>query len=378
MNIHHKKKIFVVAGESSGDQHGASYIVSHSNINSDLVFTAIGQEEIKKSPAELIYDSEIISVVGIMEVISKYSEIKKALSLAKQHIIDNKPDLIVLIDYIEFNTKIAKFAKTQNIPVLFYIAPQVWAWREKRTKSFVKNIDHLAVVFPFEKHFFNKYTSNVTFVGHPLIDNDSLKINSIDHKERIIDLGLFPGSRESEIKNNIYLMLDCIQKNKNENIRIFYANNNSREILLSLLPSEYHNLLESGKNKTAIANCKKALCASGTITLELAILGIPMVIMYKLSFISYLIMKSMIKIKYIGLVNLILGDKIGSDAFIKEFIQPNYSDQVDIMVELNKIDKDENYRNMILKKLTDVKDTLEGGATNNLIKIANKLLRINE
>ena len=89
-------------------------------------------------------------------------------------------------------------------------------------------------------------------------------------------------------------------------------------------------------------------------------------------------MKSMIKIKYIGLVNLILGDKIGSDAFIKEFIQPNYSDQVDIMVELNKIDKDENYRNMILKKLTDVKDTLEGGATNNLIKIANKLLRINE
>lgn len=378
MNTKDKKKIFIIAGESSGDQHGADYIQKHLSSDENILFTAIGQDEIKKLPVNLIYNSEKISVVGISEVISKFREIKNALNIAKKHIDEHKPDLVVLIDYIEFNTKIAKYAKNKNIPVLFYIAPQVWAWREKRTKNFIKYIDHLAVVFPFENIFFKKYTANVSFVGHPIADNNSLKINMINYENRNIDLGIFPGSRESEIKNNIYTMLDCIQKNKNENIKIFYANKSSRDILLKLLPSDYHSLLESGKNKAMVGNCKKALCASGTITLELAMLNIPMVIMYKLSFISYLIMKSLVKIKYIGLVNLILGDKLGSEAFIKEFIQPNYSDQVDIMVELNKLDNDHEYRSNILNKFREVREKLQGGAANNLANIAGKMLAASE
>jgi lipid-A-disaccharide synthase len=170
-------------------------------------------------------------------------------------------------------------------------------------------------------------------------------------------------------------MVDCIQKNKKENVKIFYANETSKEIIKSLLPSEYHYHIASGKDINKVNDCKKALCASGTITLELAMLEIPMIIMYKLSYFSYLIMKSLINVKYIGLVNLILGNTIGSQPIVKEFIQPSYSDQVDIMVELNKIDQDEFYRNSIVDKYKSVRSKLSVQSSKNLSDIAEDMLK---
>jgi len=148
-----KKNIFIIAGESSGDQHAAAYIKEHLKVNKDISFVAFGQSEIKKTNAKVIYDTEDISVVGIIEVLYKYNKIIKALRTAKKYIYDNRPSLVVLVDYVEFNQKIARYAKSLNIPVLFYVAPQVWAWREKRSKKFLESIDHLAVIFPFEKVF---------------------------------------------------------------------------------------------------------------------------------------------------------------------------------------------------------------------------------
>ena len=369
-----QKRIFIIAGESSGDYHAAEYIKEHSKINSNIHFDAFGQNEIEKTNAKIIYNTEKISVIGIIEVISKYREILRALKIAKDHIKKNKPNLIILVDYIEFNLKIAKFAKSLGIPVLFYIAPQVWAWRERRAKSFIKSIDYLAVIFPFEEVYFKRYTDNVTYVGHPLSRRLDLTTLIKDYNQRKIDLGIFPGSRESEIKNNLHLMVDCVQKNKKENVKIFYANETSKVILKSLLPSEYHVYLVSGKDINKVSDCKKALCASGTITLELALLEIPMVIMYKLSYFSYLIMKSLINVKYIGLVNLILGNSIGSVPIVKEFIQPSYSDQVDIMVELNKIDQDEFYRNSIIDKYKSVRSKLSIRSSEKLSDIAENML----
>ncbi len=372
--MNNEKKIFIIAGEPSGDQHAADYIKKHSKISPHIHFDAFGQNEIKKTNAKIIYNTERISVIGIIEVITKYKEILHALKIAKEYIKKNKPDLIILVDYIEFNLKIAKFAKSLGIPVLFYIAPQVWAWREGRAKSFIKSIDYLAVIFPFEEIFYKKYTNNLAYVGHPLSERSDLISSIKDYNQRNIDLGIFPGSRESEIKNNLHLMVDCIQKNKKEKIRIFYANETSREIIKKLLPTEYHIYLESGKDIDKVTDCKKALCASGTITLELAILEIPMVIMYKLSLFSYLIMKSLINIKYIGLVNLILGNSIGSQPIVREFIQPSYSDQVDIMVELNKIDQDGLYRNSIIDKYKSVKSKLSIQSPEKLSDIAERML----
>mgnify|MGYP001349727873 CR=1 FL=1 len=370
-----KKNIFIIAGESSGDQHAANYIYEHLNVNPNLSFAAFGQAEIKKTPAKLIYDTEKISVIGIVEVISKYKEISNALNLAKGYIKDNKPDLIVLVDYIEFNLKIARYAKQFNIPILFYIAPQAWAWREKRAQGFMNSISHLAVIFPFEEKFFKKYSNNVSYVGHPLGKRKDLKNNIKNYKERTIDLGIFPGSRESEIKNNIHTMLDCVQNNKNEIIRIFYANQTSKDLLIKLLPNSYHEYLVSGKDIENISNCKKALCASGTITLELAMLNVPMIIVYKLSYISFLIMKGLVKVKYIGLVNLILGNEMGSQPIINEYIQPSYSDQVDIMVELNKIDIDQVYRNNMISNYEKLRHELSTKSTRNIASIADSFLK---
>ena len=201
---------------------------------------------------------------------------------------------------------------------------------------------------------------------------DSVK----DYDQRNIDLGLFPGSRESEIKNNLHQMIDCVQKNKKETIRLFYANETTKNIMKKLLPPEYHNLLASGKDLNMVSNCKKALCASGTITLQLAMLEVPMIIMYKLSYLSYLIMKSLIKIKYIGLVNLVLGNSIGSQPIVKEFIQPSYSDQVDIMVELNRIDQDESYRKSISDNYKLIKNKLSVEPKEDLSSLADKMLDI--
>jgi lipid-A-disaccharide synthase len=369
-----KKNIFIIAGESSGDQHAAAYIKEHLKVNKDISFVAFGQSEIKKTNAKVIYDTEDISVVGIIEVLYKYNKIIKALRTAKKYIYDNRPSLVVLVDYVEFNQKIARYAKSLNIPVLFYVAPQVWAWREKRSKKFLESIDHLAVIFPFEKAFFKKYTNNVSYVGHPLNNRYDL-INSIKkYENRTIDLGIFPGSRESEIKSNLFVMLDCIQKNKKEKIAIFYADETSKYIIKQLLPEEYHKHLISGKDINQISNCRKALCASGTITLQLAILDIPMVIMYKLSYLSYLIMKRLITVKHIGLVNLILGSTIGEKPIVKEFIQPTYNDQVDIMVELNSIDNDERYRSEFFINYEEIRKKISEESTESLTSIAEKIL----
>ena len=170
------------------------------------------------------------------------------------------------------------------------------------------------------------------------------------------------------------MMLDCIQNNKKEKIAIFYADETSRYTLMQLLPEKFHKFLTSGKDINQISNCKKALCASGTITLQLAILNIPMVIMYKLSFVSYLIMKRLITVEYIGLVNLILGSSIGEMPIVKEFVQPTYNDQVDVMVELNSIDNDESYRSEFFENYEEIRKKLSKKPKVNLTNIAESML----
>tara|TARA_B100001287_G_scaffold272109_1_gene273351 strand:- start:2907 stop:4049 length:1143 start_codon:yes stop_codon:yes gene_type:complete len=373
------REIFIITGESSGDQHAAKYVKEHLLLNKELYFSGIGQESMRDEGVSLIYNSEDISVVGLTEVIFKYHKIKSVMDLAKKYIYEKKPALIVLVDYVEFNLKIASYAKSLGIPTLFYIAPQVWAWRENRINNIVKVVDHLAVVFPFEYDIFSKFTTNVTYVGHPLADDNELSSDDTNYHNKKYDLGVFPGSRESEIKNNIYTMLDCIKPSKGKgpdysNIKIFYSNDKTKKLLEKMLPISLHDSLKSGKDRSEIKQCKKAITASGTITLELALLGIPMVIVYRLSAISYLIMKRLVKLKYIGLVNLILGENLGDKMIVKEYIQPKYHDQVEIMAELDKIDNDTEYRDRIRNKYLEIRKKLKPGAAKNLAHIANKLI----
>ena len=374
------KHIFIIAGESSGDQHAANYVKEHKKLNPNIYFSAIGQQELKNEGIKIIYDSELISVVGIIEVISKYRKIREALNTTYNHIINNKPDLIILVDYVEFNLKVAKFAKNRNIPVLFYVAPQVWAWREKRIKTIINTVDHLAVVFPFEENLFKKYTNEVTYVGHPLADDKRLVPSLLKYDDRMTHIGIFPGSRESEIKNNLHCMLDTIRIEKNEtiydkNVKIFYSNETAKKLIIGLLPNGWETLLASGKDINEIKKCRKAITASGTITLELALMNIPMIIMYRLSPLTYFIMKNLVKLQYIGLVNLILGNALGSKPIVKEFIQPDYNDVVQTMVELQRIDRDIKHREAIENGYEEIRKILKPGASIKVAKLANKMIR---
>ena len=374
------KHIFIIAGESSGDQHAANYVKEHKKLNPNIYFSAIGQQELKNEGIKIIYDSELISVVGIIEVISKYRKIREALNTTYNHIINNKPDLIILVDYVEFNLKVAKFAKNRNIPVLFYVAPQVWAWREKRIKTIINAVDHLAVVFPFEENLFKKYTNEVTYVGHPLADDKRLVPSLLKYDDRMTHIGIFPGSRESEIKNNLHCMLDTIRIEKNEtiydkNVKIFYSNETAKKLIIGLLPNGWETLLASGKDINEIKKCRKAITASGTITLELALMNIPMIIMYRLSPLTYFIMKNLVKLQYIGLVNLILGNALGSKPIVKEFIQPDYNDVVQTMVELQRIDRDIKHREAIENGYEEIRKILKPGASIKVAKLANKMIR---
>jgi len=374
------KSIFLITGEPSGDTHASEYVKKHLELNKNIRFSAIGQRYLKNEKVNLILNSEEISVVGIVEVLYKYRMINKALKIAKKYLKDEKPDLVILVDYVEFNLKIAKYAKSLDIPVIFYIAPQVWAWRENRIKKIIKTVDHLAVVFPFESEIFKKFTDNVTYVGHPLADNQSIMGLNVSYEERKYDVGIFPGSRESEIKNNIYVMLDAIKTNaKSENsyekIRIFYASESAKEVIKKMIPDKFHNLLIDGNNKDEIRQCRKAITASGTITLELALMMIPMVIVYKLSSITYFIMKKLVKLKFIGLVNLILGRSLGDSPIVKEYIQPSYHDIIEIMIELQKIDNDESYRVEMMEKYQKIREILKPGAAKNLANIAESYIK---
>lgn len=374
------KSIFLITGEPSGDTHASEYVKKHLELNKNIRFSAIGQRYLKNEKVNLILNSEEISVVGIVEVLYKYRMINKALKIAKKYLKDEKPDLVILVDYVEFNLKIAKYAKSLDIPVIFYIAPQVWAWRENRIKKIIKTVDHLAVVFPFESEIFKKFTDNVTYVGHPLADNQSIMGLNVSYEERKYDVGIFPGSRESEIKNNIYVMLDAIKtdaksENSYEKIRIFYASESAKEVIKKMIPDKFHNLLIDGNNKDEIRQCRKAITASGTITLELALMMIPMVIVYKLSSITYFIMKKLVKLKFIGLVNLILGRSLGDSPIVKEYIQPSYHDIIEIMVELQKIDNDESYRLEMMEKYQKIREILKPGAAKNLANIAESYIK---
>ena len=202
----------------------------------------------------------------------------------------------------------------------------------------------------------------------------------MNYNDKPIDLGIFPGSRESEIKNNLFLMIDLIKQKNSEtlsrkNIRIFYSNITAKNLISKLLPKKWDGLLASGKDLEAIKECKKAITASGTITLELALMNIPMIIMYRLSPFTYFIMKSLVRLKYIGLVNLVLGNSLGSKPIIKEFIQPNYSDEIDAIVELQNIDNNQDYRKIIENGYKEIRSILNPGASDNVAKLAEKMIK---
>jgi len=327
------KKIMLVAGEVSGDLHGAHLVEAIHRVDSEIQCLGMGGKELERMGMKLLYHYQDLSVVGITEVFLKLSSIVKALRVLKQSLDQEKPDLVILIDFPDFNLRVAKIAHRRGIPVLYYISPQVWAWRSKRTKLIARLVKKMIVLFPFEVPLYEAAGVDVEWVGHPLLDivrptlprEVAFQQFGLDPKRRTI--GLLPGSRKHEVERLLPPLLASAHLLQKEIPDL--------QFIIPLAPGIPKTILSSQMKNTSIPvkvvegltydvmNLSELLItASGTATLEGAILGKPMIIIYRVSFPSYWIGRALIRVSHIGLVNLVAGREI-----VPELIQNDINPQ---------------------------------------------------
>jgi lipid-A-disaccharide synthase len=318
-------KLFLIAGEASGDLHGSNLIKALKQKKQSIELAFWGGDLMEKAAnIKPLKHYKELAFMGFIEVIKNLGEIFKNFKLCKQHIIDFKPDAIVLIDYPGFNLRIAKWAKSQNIKVYYYISPKVWAWKEKRVYKIIKYVDTLFTIFPFETEFFKKYNYPVEYVGNPLIDaiNDHKKeqSNKLNFKlknnlsEKPI-IALLPGSRKQEVSTKLPVMLESTKNLDRYQFVIAGAPSLDLDFYKPFIENHDASIL-FGQTYDILENAEAALVTSGTATLETALFKVPQVVCYIASPISYAIAKQLIKIKFISLVNLIFDKEV-----VRELIQ---------------------------------------------------------
>jgi lipid-A-disaccharide synthase len=312
-------KYYIIAGEASGDLHGSNLIKELKKLDIPAEIRCWGGDKMQAAGGELVKHYRDLAFMGFTEVLMNLRTIFKNLAFCKDDILQYKPDTLILIDYPGFNLRIAKWAKEQGIKVIYYISPQVWAWKEGRVKMMKECIDKMLVILPFEKDYFkNKWNWEVEYVGHPLVevvDSQQSIVNSHKISDRPI-IALLPGSRKQEILKKLPVMLEVSKSFPGYQFIVAKAPGLDGSFYDDLL-KEYSNVsYVADQTYNLLSQSKAALVTSGTATLETALFGVPEVVCYKGSYISYQIGKRLVKVKYISLVNLIM-DKL----VVKELIQ---------------------------------------------------------
>ena len=334
-------KYYIIAGEASGDLYGSNLIKEIKKIDSKATFRAWGGDLMNLEDVKLVRHYKDHNYMGFAEVIWNLRTILKNITFCKEDIKKYNPDALILIDFPGFNMRIAKYFNKSSFPILYYIAPQVWAWKEKRVELIKKYVDSLYVILPFEKDFFKKHGIETTYHGHPLLEHiinfkkdkstpklDFIKTNNLNPKRPII--ALIPGSRKQEIIKKLPIMLNAVSSySKNYNIVI--AGMNMHKAIYQSISYNYNVNIVYDNTYNLLNLSSFALVTSGTATLETAFFNVPQVVCYKANWISYSIAKSLVKIKFISLVNLILDYES-----VKELIQ-NDLNTIKLKEELRKI-----------------------------------------
>lgn len=375
------KRIMISAGEASGDMHAANVVHALRRHAPQLEVYGMGGAQMQEAGVELLVDCSDIAVMGIIEVLLKYRSIMAALKILKKSLSDNPPDLLILVDYQEFNNKLAEHARSLGVKVLFYIGPQVWAWRQHRVHQIGKRVDMMAVILPFEEAFYRDANVPVRFVGNPLADEVKpskskarcMKEYGLDGERTVI--GLMPGSRRSEIKRILPLQLaaaDLLQRSKPELQFVIPLARSLSSELFQVELKKYRHLqvtLVDDLSYNVMQCCDAIIAASGTATLEIALMGIPNCITYKIAHLSYAILRRMVHIEHIGLVNIVAGKGI-----VKEFVQ--YQAKADaIAAEIQQILDDTEYRNTMLAELKQVRNKLgKPGGVENMAELVLEML----
>lgn len=300
-------RYYIIAGEASGDLHGGNLIRQIHRQDEQAVVRAWGGDLMQAAGATLVRHIRDLAFMGFVEVLKHLRTILNNISFCKKDILAFKPDVLVLIDYPGFNLRIAKWAKAQGIRIAYYISPQVWAWKEGRVKEIRRNVDKMLVILPFEQDFYKKWSFEVTYVGHPLVEviaAEQAKPPPVSLSEKPI-IALLPGSRRQELSAKLPVMLEMVDRFPDYQFVVAGAP--------SLEASDYEPylkgssaLLVRGSTYELLRQAHAALVTSGTATLETALFGVPEVVCYRGNPISYWLAKKLIKVKYISLVNLIM------------------------------------------------------------------------
>ncbi len=362
--IDQSRKVMIVAGEASGDLHGSHLIKAASEHYPHLHFFGVGGEKMASAGCRIIFSANELSVMGVTEVLGRLPVIYKRFRELKQLLhSEERPDLLILIDFPDFNLRLAKAAAKIGVKVLYYISPKVWAWRSGRAKTIAERVDRLALIFPFEPQIYEKLGVKADYVGNPLLDEfvenrpqGCLRTElGIASGEQIV--GIFPGSRNSEIEYILGTLIDTAALIRREKPAVKFllpvAPSLSRETIeAKFLAADIPVTFVENNIYEVAAACNAILTVSGTVTLQITLVGTPMAIVYKVAPLSYTIGKRLIKIEFAGLTNIIAGREV-----VREFIQDK-ADPAAMCCEVLRLLDDRSYNERIKADLAEVKALL--------------------
>lgn len=375
------KKVLLVAGEASGDLHGSHLVKAIQSIDPEIRFFGVGGEGLKKAGMELLYPSQSLSVVGITEVFLKLRAILKALQGLKKSMDRERPDLLILIDFPDFNLWLGKIAHRRGLPILYYISPQVWAWRPGRVKLIARLVKKMIVLFPFEVPLYEAAGVDVEWVGHPLLDivkptlskKEALRQFDLDPNRRTI--GLLPGSRIHEIERLLPPLLDSAHLLQEELPDLQFVIPLAPGLPKTLLSPWMKNIsvplkIVEGFTYDVMNLSELLIAASGTVTLEGAILEKPMIIIYKVSVPSSWVARALVRLDHIGLVNLVAEKEIAPE-LLQGDVQPRR-----IADEALRILRDPLLSRKMAESMREVRQKLgEPGAAQRAAQIALSMLK---
>lgn len=354
----------IVAGEASGDLHAARLVAGVRRSHPEIRFYGIGGSEMRKAGVDILVDSAGLAVVGLFEVLAHRKVIFGALNRMRDLLRNEPPDLLILTDYPDFNLRLAGTAKQAGVKVLYYISPQVWAWRQRRVHKIREIVDMMAVVFPFEAEFYARHDVPVRYVGHPLAD----EVHASADRDSLLrqfgldpdrpTAGLFPGSRQSEVRRLLPIILDSAERLR----RRFPDLQFLLPLASTLGPGDLQPHLArhpdlaivtvTDRTYDVMQACDAIVTVSGTVTLEIALIGTPMVIINKLAWLTYQIVRHMVKLDHIGLCNIVAGE-----ALVPELIQHQARPEK-IAGEIGRMLEDKGYRQTLRDRLSRVRALL--------------------
>lgn len=310
-------RYYIIAGEASGDLHGSNLVRAIHEQDGQAAIRCWGGDKMEAAGATLVKHYRELAFMGFIEVLMHLRTILRNIDFCKKDILAHRPDVLVLIDYPGFNLRIAAWARQQGIKVVYYISPQVWAWKEKRVEQIKRDVDKMLVILPFEVDFYKKWNYPVAYVGHPLIEvvrHEQQQVPAQQVAEKPI-IALLPGSRAQEIKVKLPVMLEMVGRLPDYQFVIAQAPSQPDELYTSLIGNR-DVMLARGQTYNLLKQARAALVTSGTATLETALFGVPQVVCYKGNAISFWLATKLVKVKYISLVNLIMDKPV-----VKELIQ---------------------------------------------------------